>query len=82
MSSPQAARSPAPSPEANPPGRKRLSTVEVSTIEIALAASVARVTANTARNFPVTTSNIGHGEMSSVSIVPRSFSPAIASIAG
>ena len=65
-----------------PSGRKRSDTAVVRAIETTLATSVARATAQTARNFPATMSIAAQGAMRSVSIVPRSFSPAIASMAG
>ena len=63
-------------------GRNRRDTAAVAAIETALAASVASVTVNTARNLPKTMSREPQGAIRSVSIVPRSFSPAMASIAG
>ena len=69
-------------PRAIPAGSKWSATPAVRAIDRQLAASVASVTANTARNLPNTISCAPQGAMSSVSMVPRSFSPAIASIAG
>ena len=72
-----------PSGSSLPPcGRKRSDTAVVRTIETTFATSVARATAQTARNFPATMSIAAQGAMRSVSMVPRSFSPAIASMAG
>ena len=82
MTAAQASASPSGSPPTIPAGRNRPSTVVVRAIDTALATSVASVTANTATNLPATMSNAEQGAISSVSIVPRSFSPAIASMAG
>ena len=82
MTAAQASAPPSGSPPTMPAGRNRPSTVVVRAIDTALATSVASVTANTATNLPATMSNAEQGAISSVSIVPRSFSPAIASMAG
>ena len=72
-----------PAGRSDPPlGRNRSDTAAVRQIEITFATSVASVTAQTARNLPATMSIPAQGAIRSVSIVPRSFSPAIASIAG
>ena len=74
--------SPAPTPRPKPLGRNRRRTTAVSAIDTALTRSVAKATVHTARNLPVTISPRAAGAIRRVSIVPRSFSPAIASIAG
>ena len=78
----QAATTVGPKPSRPPSGNQRSSTLAVSAIEIAFITSVASVTAKTARNLPNTMSPGRQGAMRSVSIVPRSFSPAMASMAG
>ena len=63
-------------------GRSTCTTATATTIESTFHTAVPNPIAATARNFPTTISDRSAGLMSSVSIVPRSFSPAVMSMAG